>query len=78
MADDHDHPSSEARRSPEPTAIERIEIVDQPPGGAALFVWTSGARDPIALRFDERSAAIAYVRDIWERRQDNHRREDDD
>jgi hypothetical protein len=58
--------------------IARIEIVDQPPGGAALFIWTSGARDPVVMRFDERAAAIAYVRDLWERRQDIHRREDDD
>jgi hypothetical protein len=59
-------------------AIVRIEIVDQPPGGAALFIWTTGTRDPVVMRFDERSAAVAYVRDLWERRQDSQRREDDD
>lgn len=58
-------------------AIERIEIVDQD-GGAALFIWTKGARAPVVMRFDERGTAIAYVRDLWERRQEGLRREDED
>lgn len=75
MAEESD--PSPPRPAPEPMAIERIEIVDQT-GGAALFIWTRGARDPIVMRFDERATALAYVRDLWERRQQGLRREDDD
>lgn len=58
-------------------SIERIDVIDQPPG-AALFIWTRGAPDPVVIRFDERATAIAYVRDLWEKRQVIQQREDED
>ncbi len=59
-------------------SIERIDVVDQPPRGAALFIWTRGAPDPVVMRFDERATAIAYVRDLWEKRQVLQQQDDAD
>lgn len=59
-------------------SIERIDVVDQPPAGAALFIWTRGSSEPVVMRFDERATAIAYVRDIWEKRQRQQQRDDED
>lgn len=78
MSDDDDSPVPEpGRKAPEAMAIRKIEILDQEPGGAALLIWTKDSDEPVVIRFDERATAIAYVRDIWDRRQRRHQQDDD-
>ncbi len=69
MTDQDDDHGRRPRDGPSPLAIQRIDILDQDDGGAALIIWAGDRRERLLMRFPTRREALNYCRDIWEQRQ---------
>ena len=57
-------------------AIGSVDIIDQSGGGAAVIVRCRGEPERL-MTFLYRRDAVAYVLDLWERRQHAQRDEDE-
>jgi hypothetical protein len=69
MTDRDDDHGRRPPDGPSPLAIQRIDILDQDDGGAALIIWAGDRRERLLLRFPTRREALNYCREIWEQRQ---------